>query len=266
MQALATPRRLPAALLTAGLAAVATLAALSGWLALRGASVPASPERLVAVGARTLAVPSAAQVEPRGGRAPDRLDLVLAWPGFGPPLLSLRDAQGRPVAAPLKANVTLAIRPADESLHPAERAVHLQGLGGVLFSLRHGPNVRLRAADAHRAVPLRCGCAVDQVTPSRCATAAASIRLDTPSLRRMFDTWTLAVFSDTYNSAPICRFVRPAETRDSTSTSRAVKPKRLAVEPSTTTSDGASRLMRVRREIASAAATSPAAPSSAAIE
>jgi hypothetical protein len=35
------------------------------------------------------------------------------------------------------------------------------------------------------------------VTPRRWGTAAASTRLFTPSLRRMFETWTLAVFSET---------------------------------------------------------------------
>ena len=46
--------------------------------------------------------------------------------------------------------------------------------------------------------------------PSRWATAAASTRLFTPSLRRMFETCTLAVLSDTYSSSPIWRLVRPA--------------------------------------------------------
>ena len=60
-----------------------------------------------------------------------------------------------------------------------------------------------------------------QAMPSRCATAAASTRLFTPSLRRMFDTCTLAVLSDTNSSSPIWRLVRPAATRANTSASAA---------------------------------------------
>ena len=36
--------------------------------------------------------------------------------------------------------------------------------------------------------------------PTRCASAAASVRLATPILRKMFDTWTLAVFTEIYSS------------------------------------------------------------------
>ena len=62
----------------------------------------------------------------------------------------------------------------------------------------HDLSVDLRGPRPHRARPLRFGVATPgQVTPRRWATAAASTRLLTPSLRRMFDTWTLAVFSDT---------------------------------------------------------------------
>ena len=42
---------------------------------------------------------------------------------------------------------------------------------------------------------------------SRCAICAASIRLDTSSLRRMCETWTLAVLTLMTSSAAISRFV-----------------------------------------------------------
>ena len=67
---------------------------------------------------------------------------------------------------------------------------------------RHDPIVGLRPQRAHRALPLRSR-GSPQAMPNRCATAAASTRLFTPSLRRMFDTCTLAVLSDTYSSSPI---------------------------------------------------------------
>src|SRR5947209_4318492 len=49
-----------------------------------------------------------------------------------------------------------------------------------------------------------------QVRCSRCAIAAAWVRLCTPSLLRIRDTWTLAVFSAMNSAAPICRFVAPS--------------------------------------------------------
>ena len=85
---------------------------------------------------------------------------------------------------------------------------------------RHGLIVGLRGEGPHRAPPLRSRAdRARQVTPRRCATAAASTLLLTPSLRRMFETWTLAVFSDTNSASPICRFVWPAATRERTSAS-----------------------------------------------
>ncbi len=50
----------------------------------------------------------------------------------------------------------------------------------------------------------------------RCATAAACVRLRTPSLARIRDTCTLAVFSAMNSAAPICRFVAPSAISAST--------------------------------------------------
>ena len=57
------------------------------------------------------------------------------------------------------------------------------------------------------------------------ATAAASVREATPSLPRMFETWTPAVFSLMNSSSAIWRLVRPSATRPSTSRSRRDSPK-----------------------------------------
>ena len=70
----------------------------------------------------------------------------------------------------------------------------------------------------------------------------------------MFDTCTLAVFSETNSCSPICRFVCPVATRDRTSASRAVRPSR-SIEVSSIHATGASTLSLVRREIASMSAT-----------
>ena len=65
--------------------------------------------------------------------------------------------------------------------------------------------------------------------PTVPAIAAAWARERAPSLARMRDTCTLAVFSLMNSASPIWRFVRPAATRASTSSSRAVSPKGTAV-------------------------------------
>src|SRR5512132_2506538 len=48
------------------------------------------------------------------------------------------------------------------------------------------------------------------VSPRRWAAVAASTRERTPSLARMRETWTLAVFSEMKSDAPISRFVWPS--------------------------------------------------------
>src|SRR5690349_17295177 len=58
----------------------------------------------------------------------------------------------------------------------------------------------------------------------RCALAAASQRLPTPSLPRTLDTWTLAVLGEMNSTPAISRLLRPAATRRSTSSSRSVSP------------------------------------------
>ena len=59
-------------------------------------------------------------------------------------------------------------------------------------------------------------------TPAACAYAAASVRVSAPSLARMCETWTLAVFGEMNRRAAIPQFVAPAATRPSTSRSRSV--------------------------------------------
>jgi hypothetical protein len=84
------------------------------------------------------------------------------------------------------------------SRQPAEDFVRAHGVerGHVVVDEDgdlHGATVRLRVGPHigyHPSDPA-------QAAPTRWAMAAASTRLLTPSLRRMFDTWTLAVFSDT---------------------------------------------------------------------
>ncbi len=44
----------------------------------------------------------------------------------------------------------------------------------------------------------------------RSAIMAASVRLDAPSLRRIADTWTLAVLTLMNSRSPICRLVSPS--------------------------------------------------------
>src|SRR4029453_7171951 len=61
-------------------------------------------------------------------------------------------------------------------------------------------------------------------SPRRWASAAASPRPATPSLARMWETCRLAVFSVMNSDWPICRLVRPAATKASTSVSRWVRP------------------------------------------
>jgi len=72
---------------------------------------------------------------------------------------------------------------------------------------RHPARDRLHGSRRAAAGQSRC---------SRCATAAAWVRLRTPSLLRIRDTCTLAVFSAMYSAAPICRLVAPSATSTST--------------------------------------------------
>jgi DNA-binding XRE family transcriptional regulator len=62
-----------------------------------------------------------------------------------------------------------------------------------------------------------------QAIPSRWAMAAASVRLLAPSLPRMFDTCTLAVFGAVNSATAISLLLRPAAISRSTSRSRLVK-------------------------------------------
>ena len=73
---------------------------------------------------------------------------------------------------------------------------------------------------------------VDHSSPRRWANAAASTRPRTLSLRRMRETWTLAVLGLMNSSAPISRLVRPAATRRRTSRSRAVRSRLSAASGS----------------------------------
>ena len=67
--------------------------------------------------------------------------------------------------------------------------------------------------------------ATRQARCSRCATAAACVRPCTPSLARIRETWTLAVFSAMYRAAPIWRLVAPSASSARTCRSRGVRPK-----------------------------------------
>ena len=60
------------------------------------------------------------------------------------------------------------------------------------------------------------------IRPSRWAMAAASVRLAAPSLAKMLDTCTLAVFGAMNSTEAISRLLRPAAISRSTSRSRLV--------------------------------------------
>src|SRR2546428_28014 len=60
------------------------------------------------------------------------------------------------------------------------------------------------------------------VAPAWGAMATACTRVRTPSLARMWETWTDAVFSLMKRAAATCLFVRPSARRRSTSSSRGV--------------------------------------------
>ena len=62
----------------------------------------------------------------------------------------------------------------------------------------------------------------------RCAIAAASSRFGASSLRRMCETWTLAVLTLMTSVAAISRLVKPRATRARTSASRGVRPRSSA--------------------------------------
>ena len=64
------------------------------------------------------------------------------------------------------------------------------------------------------------------VSPRRCAAVAASTRERTPSLARIRETWTLAVFSEMNSVSPISRLVCPSATSARTVSSRSVSPRR----------------------------------------
>ena len=66
-----------------------------------------------------------------------------------------------------------------------------------------------------------------QPMPSRAAMAAASVRVDAPSLPRMFETWTPAVFSLMNSVSAIWRLVRPW-TSSGRRRARAGQPERIA--------------------------------------
>ena len=104
-----------------------------------------------------------------------------------------------------------------------------------------------------------------------CALAAASPRLATPSLPRMFDTWTLAVLGEMNSSPAISRLLRPAATRRSTSSSRSVSPSPsppppAPPSPATAAPDPSPPSSRIRARRARIAICSPSdrAPSRAA--
>ena len=63
-------------------------------------------------------------------------------------------------------------------------------------------------------------------SPDCAASNAASIRVETPSLSRMWVTWTLAVLGVMNRASPISRLVRPSATSARTSSSRRDSPNR----------------------------------------
>ena len=76
---------------------------------------------------------------------------------------------------------------------------------------------------------------------------AASTRLVTPSLLRMFETCSVAVFGLMNSVSAICRFVRPVATRARTSCSRAVSPSRASGDGGSAAIRVAASVLRLRR-------------------
>ena len=119
------------------------------------------------------------------------------------------------------------------------------------------------AAKAHRlprrpCQPLRyCYSAM----PRRLISAAASTRPPTPSLARMLETWTLAVFALMKRILAISGLERPSATKSATSRSRSVRPNRDSLSVGAGGSAAGAGLTRALRVKAAASAASAAAPS-----
>ena len=82
-----------------------------------------------------------------------------------------------------------------------------------------------RGSVARWAVPAAAAALLAIAAGTQAPRLAASVRVETPSFPRMFETCTPAVDSLMKSSSAIWRFVRPAATRARTSRSRGVRPK-----------------------------------------
>ena len=101
---------------------------------------------------------------------------------------------------------------------------HMLGASLLVVALTNGI-LALRAgtdADAVARSPVSRASPRSSSRPAVRATATASPREVAPSLARMFETWTLAVFVLMNRARPISPFERPSATSASTSASRAV--------------------------------------------
>ena len=111
---------------------------------------------------------------------------------------------------------------------------------------------------------------VSATRPTRWATAAACTRFDTPSLPRMFETWTLAVLRVRNSSSAISWFERPIASSRMTSVSRTVSPRATAGSCSADLPSAvvcsSSRTIRAWPARIVMSRTSGAAPSAAAVE
>ena len=138
------------------------------------------------------------------GRAPRRGDLQRFAPADVDPVHRLASPHPHPPAGPARRRIARRTA-ADDSPPQLDRPHTLRRRAC------HGPAVGLRMAACSSARPWPCSTRSPSPTrrpkgqsrPIRWATAAAWVRLPTPSLRRMRETCTLAVFSAMYSEAPI---------------------------------------------------------------
>ena len=86
-------------------------------------------------------------------------------------------------------------------------SVGIEDADDLIADLRAGARPRPRTSSSAS------GSGADPSMPARAASSAASVRLDTPSLVRMWVTWTEAVLVLMNSASPISRLVRPSATR-----------------------------------------------------
>src|SRR4029079_12300233 len=130
----------------------------------------------------------------------------------------------------------------------APRPPPARPLGALRLQQRRRP---LEGRALQRVTPQAESSPLGDTIPSRNATAAASVRRLTPSLPRMFDTWTPAVLSLMNSVSAIGRLERPSARSASTSSSRRVNGDASSGAPDTDEGPRSTRARAARPSIAS---------------